>query len=144
MGMHSHSCVNQLAINYTQSVILCGSPTNATMCIRFEKTLYRILKIISDRPYLTTHILENPGNFFGKIINLENYSYNGWQFGFESETQVGHELGAMVSYKLHRDEDFIFPVVIGGKTGNLTTGIAELYARPYWKQFDMFPIRIYG
>ena len=49
----------------------------------------------------------------------------------------------MIAYK-DPDMNLESPTIIGGKTGNLTTGIVEQYGRPYWRQFDIFPVRIYG
>ena len=75
-----------------------------------------------------------------KISEVNSYSGKG--FKFEGETQVGHSLGAMIVYK--DDINLLLPIFIGGKTGDLVTGIVEQYNQPYWGQFDSLPVKIYG
>ena len=68
--------------------------------------------------------------------------YAGDKFLYEGRTQVGHSQAAMVVYNHH---DITAPaVIIGGKTGDLATGIVEQFYNGRWNQFSVFPVRIYG
>ena len=111
--MHSHSCTT-----FQSRVLLCGSPTNETACIRLISRYFSVLR----------HLY---------------FSYSGAKFSFEGQTQVGHALGAMLAYP-DPYLNMTFPTIIGGKTGNIATAIVEQYGPPYWRQFDNFPTKIYG